>query len=94
MVSSRAQAERHLRKPQPVLVKESDKDNGLELFAERESLRGLKRHTREVQAEEFVPEKKEEDQPKVDIDQVSRQVYQHIRHRLTQEWEQRRARMG
>ncbi len=94
MVSNRAEAERNLHKPRSVLVKESDKDSGMEMFAERENLRGLKRHTREVPSEEFVPEKKEEDKPKVDIDQVSRQVYQQIRHRLTQEWEQRRARMG
>jgi len=96
MHARRSEAERFLDKPIEVQVKKPEDKGGQRVYAERVPFERLNRHSVELPPEAFVPEDDEEEEDAtadVDINQLSRQVYEQIRRRLSEEREQRRARM-
>ena len=91
-------AEAQVDKPLPVVARDKERDDGFFLYAERETFEVLERHSEAADKEAFLPpsevEKEEEaEEEEIDIDRLSRDVYQKLKGRLAREWEQRRARM-
>ena len=93
-------AQKNLKRPVKVQAKLEDQEEGISLFADRTPFERLNRSGEEITKEEFKEsldkedDEDEEEEAKVNIEQVSREVYNKLRERLALEFERGRARMA